>query len=181
MSTTEVGILDGRWQAADLSAITGAPPLAGGLTAYLAPWGGINLAGIDRSGNVSVTWWVPEFGSQWLQSNLTAQFDAPQLRADSLASYVTPWGGLNIVGMAADRRPVVYWWVPGFNDRWEVSDIAVGLPAPPFRAQLEGVTTELGVINIVGAGDNGHVLRLWWRPDRDIWQFQDLTAAAERW
>ena len=59
------------WRTDNLSAITGASPIAGGLTCYLTSWGGINLAGVDASGDVTVSWWVPSFGGNWVSTNLT--------------------------------------------------------------------------------------------------------------
>lgn len=162
------------WRTDNLSAITGAPPITGGLTCYLTGWGGINLAGIDASGNVSVTWWIPEFGGNWITSNLTQQFSGPALSAASLNSYTTSWGGLNITGLDANGKIVVYWWAPG-QDQWTVSpltDLIPGATAP--GGPIRGVASPEGTINLLGVRADGHVLRYHWTIGGS-WLVDDLT------
>jgi hypothetical protein len=45
----------GEWPSSNLSEITGAPKLVGSVTAYTTPWGGINVAGIDTNGDLTIT------------------------------------------------------------------------------------------------------------------------------
>lgn len=155
-----------KWQVTNLSASTGAPTLSGGLTVYLTPWGGINLAGLDLQGRVSVTWWVPGFEGEWRTNNLTSESSGPVLGADSLTSYVTSWGALNITGLDADGRIIVYWWVPGFS-LWSITSITdgiAGVQQPVGR--LTGITGPgaNGTINVLGTSSSGDVLRTWWQP-----------------
>lgn len=167
-----------QWRTDDLSAITGAPAIPGGLTVYLTSWGGINLAGADPDGKVSVTWWVPSFGGDWLTNNLSDQFGGPALRGTSMASYVTPWGGLNIAGLDHDGKLIIYWWAPGLTD-WAVSpisDLVAGakLPSGPLR----GLAADDGSISLMGRqASDAHVLRYWWIPGGD-WRMEDLTEAV---
>ncbi len=162
------------WRTDNLSAITGAPPITGGLSVYLTDWGGINLAGADIYGNVTVTWWVPEFGGDWLTTDLTASFSGPALAADSINSYTTPWGGLNVMGLDADGKIVVYWWAPGMGP-WEVApltDAIEGATAP--GGAIRGITSAEGTINLLGIREDGHVLRYRWSIGGE-WQVDDLT------
>ncbi|MCC6675840.1 MAG: FG-GAP repeat protein [Phycisphaerales bacterium] len=163
------------WSASDLSAITGAPRLAGGLTTYVTNWGGINILGIDENGDTTVTWWVPEFGGNWRQNNFTAEFGGARLVPGSVTSYVTPWNGLNVAGLDRDGKIVSYWWVPGF-DRWNVDEIPSGedRAARPV-GRLESRAAEDGSIHLTGVGHDGHILHAFWSPDAP-WQIDDLTA-----
>lgn len=167
-----------QWRTDDLSAITGAPAISGGLTVYLTSWGGINLAGADPSGKVSVTWWVPSFGGDWLTSNLSDQFDGPALRGVSMASYVTPWGGLNIAGLDESGNLVIYWWAPGLAD-WSISpisDLVAGAKLP--AGSIRGLAADDGSISLMGRhASDAHVLRYWWVPGGS-WQMEDLTGSA---
>ena len=165
------------WRTDNLSAVTGASPIAGGLTAYLTSWGGINLAGVDASGDVTVCWWVPSFGGNWVNTNLTDEFNGPSMVGVSISSYVTPWGGLNIAGRDTNGKLSVYWWAPGL-DAWQTTDLTdvIGTTLLPTGA-IRGVTTPNGRIVLLGANDDGHVLRYWWSPNAS-WLAEDVTLAS---
>ncbi|MFO0833579.1 MAG: CAP domain-containing protein [Phycisphaerales bacterium] len=165
------------WRTDNLSAITGASPIAGGLTCYLTSWGGINLAGVDASGDVTVSWWVPSFAGNWVNTNLTNDFGGPSMVGVSISSYVTPWGGLNIAGRDTNGKLSVYWWAPGL-DAWQTANLTdvIGTALLPTGA-IRGVTTPNGRIVLLGANDDGHVLRYWWSPDAS-WQAEDVTLAS---
>ncbi|MBL8762213.1 MAG: hypothetical protein JNL50_13015 [Phycisphaerae bacterium] len=165
------------WRTDNLSAITGASPIAGGLTCYLTSWGGINLAGVDASGDVTVSWWVPSFAGDWVNTNLTDEFAGPSMVGVSISSYVTSWGGLNIAGRDTSGNLSVYWWAPSMG-AWEVANLTdvIGTTLLPTGA-IRGVTTPNGRIVLLGANDDGHVLRYWWSPDAS-WQAQDVTLAS---
>lgn len=174
-----------RWTANNLSSITGAPPLTGGLSVFLTPWQGINLAGTDASGSLSVTWWVPSFGGKWAKSNLTDLFGGPRLIASSVTSWVTSWGGLNVAGLDLDGQIVAYWWAPGMkerygNDRWLVAQISRhfnDLPYAPAGA-LQGVAVSAdSSMNILSTSVGGDVLRFWWTPE-DQWRVESISAAV---
>lgn len=164
-----------RWTVSNLSATTGAPPLTGGLTAYLTTWSAINLVGTDAAGNVSATWWVPSFGPNWTTSDLTSIIGGPQLQASSMTSFVTPWGATNIAGLDAGGKLTVYWWAPGSNG-WAISYLSDVVTNPELpEGALSGLTVgATGSINIFGAADDGGVLRYWWAPGGS-WALQNLT------
>lgn len=166
-----------RWTTSNLSAITGAPPLTGGLTAYLTSWSGINLAGADATGKVSVAWWVPAFGGDWRNTNLSDLIGGPALATDSMTSWVTSWGALNIAGRQSDGRIVIYWWVPA-TDTWQVAPISDIIPnATLMVGPLSGHATSTGTLELVGAAATGDVIRYSWDPTR-TWTQDDLTLIA---
>lgn len=166
------------WRVDNLSAIAGTPAVTGPLTAYLTPWSGINLAATDAEGDLIVTWWAP--GVEWSSNDLTAITGGPRLAAGSLASYVTPWGGLNVVGTRADTGDtVVYWWAPGAA--WtaepiipEGSDEAARVSAPSAHATADGV------LNIFGRGGEGDTTPtlLTWSPAAPVWRLLNLLEPA---
>ncbi len=164
-----------RWRVDNLSESTGAPTLVGGLTVYLTTWQAINLVGTDASGNVSATWWIPSFGGDWVTSDLTSIIGGPTLQAASMASFVTPWGATNIAGLDETGRLTVYWWAPE-GGGWKIayiSDAVEGGELP--TGTLSGLTADAtGPINILGAADDGGVLRYWWKPGGS-WELQNLT------
>ncbi|TVQ61657.1 MAG: hypothetical protein EA378_07880 [Phycisphaerales bacterium] len=167
-----------HWTADNLSQITGAPAYVGGITAYLTDWDGINLAGLDTHGNLQVTWWVPGFGGEWVVSDLTDLFDGPALTGGNLASYVTPWGGLNVAGLDGDGRLHVYWWVPSFGGEWVVSELAID-SAPSFDDAIHAVTSPRGVFSVLGLSDGGDAMRYTWDPaGADVWAYERLGDLA---
>ncbi len=163
-----------HWTADNLSEITGAPAYVGGITAYLTDWDGINLAGLDAQGNLRVTWWVPGFGGEWVVSDLTEMFDGPTLTGANLASYVTPWGGLNVAGLDEQGQLHIYWWVPSFGGEWVVSELEIDA-APSFDSAIHAVTSPRGVFSILGLDEMGEAMRYTWDPaGEDVWASEPL-------
>ncbi|QKK09637.1 MAG: hypothetical protein HND58_16665 [Planctomycetota bacterium] len=118
---------------------------------------------------------MPSFGPDWTTSNLTTLFGGPELRASSLASFVTPWGATNIAGLDADGNLSVYWWAPT-SGGWNISTLSdVVEDAVLPVGKLSGLTVNsTGTINILGASEDGEVLRYWWKPGGS-WAMQNLT------
>lgn len=172
-----------KWRVNNLSAITGAPAIASQLAVTLTSWGGINLTGLDQTGSLLTTWWVPRFGGQWAVSNLTDMNDGPALVGGSLTSYTTPWGGINYVGIDSDGTVRVYWWVPSFNGQWAVSPLLP--PSTPFEQSPAGGLTSSasasGTLSVYGLSPDGDVLRTWWQPGGSAaWTVENLTDIAEK-
>ncbi len=167
------------WRTSNLSSITGAPTLTGGLTAYLTSWKGINLAGIDVNGQLSVAWWVPQFGASWRTSNLSSLVTGSQaLLSESLSSYVTPWGGLNISGLDSNGKVSVFWWAPGL-DSWRfspLSDLVTG--SRTLAGTITGVTTNAGEVSLIGRSDTDELIRYHWRPGT-AWSVQNITSVLQ--
>lgn len=169
------------WQHNNLTEQTGSTPLAGALTAYMTPWNGINLAGIDVNGKLSVTWWVPQFEGEWANNNLTDETNGPLLDPDTVASYVTGWGGLNVAGVDEDGDLQVYWWAPGM-DAWETTNLSQVVidagfnDAQPLAANpTTGVTVaSTGDINVFATEADGDIVRFRWEIG-GWWQHQNVT------
>ncbi len=164
------------WTTNNLSDITGAPVLTGGLSPYLTSWGGINLAGADQSGDLTTTWWVP--GGEWSTFNLTASLDGPQLQASTTTTYVTSWNGLNIVGLDTEGEVIVYWWAPG-QTSWTASALgaAIASDTPPTGA-ITGISAPGGRTSVVGINNMDEVVRYTWAPG-DTWRFENLSDIAQ--
>ncbi len=173
-----------QWRRDNLSAITGAGPIAGQLTVTLTSWQGINLAGVSTAGDLVVTWWVPQFEGNWENNNLTVETDgASKLAAGRVTGYVTPWGGINYAGLRGDGEVVVYWWVPGFTG-WLVDalteDVSQSTPRP--TGTLTSHASDAGTLSIQGVSENAEVVRLFWKvpPAPDAWTLENLTDEAVR-
>ncbi len=172
----------GKWTTNNLSVEYGAPPLTGGLTVWLTSWNAINIAGTDTNGKLSATWWVPEYNNnQWQTDNLTDEFAGPNLQPDSMTSWVTPWGAMNIAGREADGTISVYWWVPNYNNnQWQVAHFRDVIPnATLTTGPVTGITAPGGdfSMSILSTSAGGEVIRLWWSPGSD-WAEQNLTQIA---
>lgn len=172
------------WQATNLSDAFGTPPLAGGLTVYLTPWDGINIAGVDPSGRVLVTWFVPSIPGVWFNSDLTADAGGPLMQPESLASFVAPWGGLNIVSVDAETGEIVtYWWAPARVDEgWATAKLAAGADDVPPDASLGrpliGLSGQDSSLNVFARTDDGELARLFWEPGFERWRFENVTDLA---
>jgi hypothetical protein len=169
-----------HWSTDNLSRITGLTRLVGGLTSYVTPWGGLNVAGIDTNGDLQVCWWVPGFESQWRSNNMTQQFQGQDLVPATVSSYVTPWGGLNVAGIdSATGNAVVYWWAPGVTD-WTAEALTFNKdPQDPLPTGRLLATNYGEQLNLFGRADSGEVIRLYWNPgDGAVWGLQNLTRIS---
>jgi subtilisin family serine protease len=176
------GIDRNLWTTSDLSTITGAPTISGQLTVYVTGWDAVNIIGGDTTGKVLTTWWMPSFvtsGANWRTDNLTNLFQFPTLQNTTLASWTTPWGATNIVGIGADGSTSLYWWSPAVGANWQfvkLSDFIQG--ATPLTNSVTGYTAPNGFINLVGASASGDVIRYFWNIGTDVWSSENVTATA---
>lgn len=176
-----------EWHANNLTEITNAQPLASGLTAFVTQWNAINIVGLDADGNVMASWWVPEFGGNWALSDLTEITAGPTLTGDSVTSFVSPWGALNIAGLDNNGDLVAYWWTPALHDAgetWQVANLTADLDddQPRPASALMGSTnlTFGGELNVIGAdAGTGELLRLYFRVQDDAWALESLAERAE--
>ena len=167
----------GGWRTVNLSDQTGADPLQGSLTVFLTSWGGINIAGVIDTGQVLATWWVP--GQTWRQANLSNSAGAPPLQVQSVTSWVTPWGALNVGGLDENNDVIALFWLPGF-DSWRVANLTSSLDPGDPRPQgaLEASVLDSGVMNVFGTqGDDDHV-RVYWTPDQPGWRIENLSMIS---
>lgn len=164
-----------RWRTNNLSAITDAPAISGGLTVNQTSWNGVNLIGIDAAGKVLTTWWVPSFGAQWRTTDLTANAGGgPAIVSTSTTSFTTSWDGINVAGLDNEGRVVVYWWAPGL-ERWAVTPLTDSIAgAPDAQGALRGAASPTGEITLVGASDTGELMRLYWNPGAD-WTAENVA------
>jgi|GEM_PF-726332 len=164
------------WEFSDLTAILDGPTMSGGLTSWVAPWGALNLAGLNDSGEIVVYWWVPGMSS-WANLNMTARFDGPALDGQ-LAAFVTPWGAMNILGLNDAGNAVAYWWVPGASG-WIISDLTAITSTASFAEGLSTTLSTDGGINVFGldADDRLNVLR--WTPASGRWNDTNITTSVE--
>lgn len=168
------------WTVNNLSEEYGADPLQGGLNVWLTDWNAINLGGIAANGSLMVTWWVPQNGSTWTQSNLTEITNGPLLESTSIASFVSDWGAMNIAGVERGTGKVqVYWWTPQSDQLWHVLDMTSAVPSgtPSISAPLRGIAADDNSLNVIG-NSGTHTYRYYWQPTPGTWQGEDLTAVA---
>ncbi|MCC6425177.1 MAG: RHS repeat protein, partial [Phycisphaerales bacterium] len=173
----------GKWTTNNLSAEYGAPALTGGLTVWLTSWNAINIAGTDTAGKLSTTWWVPGFNEdRWNNTTLTDLVSGPLLQPDSMTSWVTSWGAMNVAGREADGTMSVYWWVPNYNgNNWQVTHFRDILPGTTSTTgPVTGITAVGGdnSMSIISTSDDGDVIRLWWEPATNAWAEENMTQTA---
>lgn len=168
------------WTVSDLTTTYGALPLTGGLTVYLTPWQGINIAGIGEAGHLQVTWWVPSLGGTWNQDDLTSLTGGPLLTPSTVTSYVSSWGGLNVAGIDdATGDLYVYWWSPSSpGGLWAATSLTAVTPAdaPRLTGPLTGVAARDSSLNIFGYNGTNFI-RYFWEPAGN-WATQNLTTIA---
>ncbi|MEO0483071.1 MAG: hypothetical protein AAF138_05565 [Planctomycetota bacterium] len=175
------GLLD--WRASDLTTAYGADPLDGGLTVFLTSWNGINIAGLDDSGELRVTWWVPQFGGEWRQSNLTTDANGPTLLPETVSSFVTTWDALNVAGVDAVTGEVVtYWWAPALAETgWAIASLSDIVPenSPPLVDDLTGLAGTDGSLSVFGLDATGDFNRYYWEPTfGGAWLSENITDTA---
>lgn len=170
--------LAGTWILSDLTVATNSSPIQGGLTAYLTPWGGINLSGLDETGRVRVTWWTPGMDN-WHDDDLTSSANGSTLVGSSVTSYVNPWGGLNIAGVDDSGHVHIYWWAPGL-DHWNESQMTDDSTAEHLRprSHLNAVTAPDGRSTITGLNSQGQTVALTFELSKNIWTNTNLTETA---
>ena len=160
------------WQYSDLTDMFDGPTMQGGLTGYVSSWNGLNLAGLNESGEVIVYWWAPGLAG-WETINMTEAFDGPALTGQ-LDAFVTPWGALNITGLDNTGQARIYWWVPGF-DSWRISNLTNAASAPNFASGLSaGVSTDRA-INVLGIDDVDHLVMLRFEIGSSAWVSVDVS------
>ncbi len=103
------------WRLNDLTAAAGdTRDMTGNISAFVTSWSTLHINGVDEEGRVVALWWAPGF-DLWRVDQL-APSDSTTLAPESVTSYVTPWGGLNVVGRdAVTSRATSYWWSPESN------------------------------------------------------------------
>jgi hypothetical protein len=164
------------WREDNLSALTGAPALHGGLTPFLTSWGAINLAGVDGGGNLLATWWVPrrrladqrpDFARRRPQA---ARRHRQQLRhavgRDECRGRRRAWPPERLLvgtghGSVVDRSP-------------QQRGRRCARPCRPPSAASPPGNAE---INLIGASETGDLIRYFWSPGQ-TWDMENLSEAV---
>ncbi len=101
----------GMWRNDNLSTVLGdtAPSLVGStLTAFVTPWSGQNIVGLDGSGDLITVWWSPA-SNAWVSTNLTdVTPDAVSLSIGPLAAEAGRDGTIYIFGTAIEGDVTSY-------------------------------------------------------------------------
>ncbi|MCW5767181.1 MAG: hypothetical protein KIT19_00725 [Phycisphaeraceae bacterium] len=157
------------------------PAYTGGLEAYTTPWGGLNVAGIDTTGRIWTVWWAPG-QTRWFVSNLSAIAKTAPLSGD-ITAFVSPWNGINIVGVNSLGQLVSTWWSPGSGGTWKRANFTSSTLGPTVsNATLSGfyISPTQGLNVAALDATTGDVILYWWNVSRTGlgWTYTNLTSAT---
>jgi hypothetical protein len=169
------------WRLQDLTATSVNPTdMQGSISAFVTAWGTLHINGADEQGRVVALWWAPGFFGNWRFDQL-APNSSVQLIPGTLTTYVTPWGGLNVVGReTVSGRATAYWWSPESNV-WTVEVLRVqgDVPGPRLAGPVSANAAASETLSVYSRALDGHSTRLYWNPgDGGIWTVEDLTLLA---
>lgn len=155
------------------------PAFTGRLISYVTSWGGLNIAGLDTSGDIHTVWWSPGM-TLFTTSNLSTITGAPKFTG-GLAAYLTSWGGINLAGVQTDGKVAVTWWVPSFGGNWVNNNFTDEFGGPELSA--DSLTTYVmdawGGLNIVGIdSDSGKMTIYWWSPGLTVWNVNQMDTIS---
>jgi len=157
------------------------PGYTGGLEAYTTPWGGLNVAGLDSTGRIWTVWWAPG-QPRWFVSNLSAIAKTAPLSGD-ITAFVSPWNGINIVGVNSLGEMVSTWWSPGSGGTWKRANFTSSTLGPTVsNATLSGfyISPTRGLNVVAIDSTTGDVILYWWNVARTGlgWTFTNLSTAT---
>ncbi|HYE02899.1 MAG TPA: sugar-binding protein [Phycisphaerales bacterium] len=112
-----------KWLIQNMTSDFDGPRLRGQLDAYVTPWGGLNVAGIDDQGQTWAYWWAPGLNpepNRWRVTNLSAEGGGPTIVQGTEVAVSTD-GGINVLGLAANNKLSLLRWVPG--GQWGSTDV----------------------------------------------------------
>ena len=171
------------WTARNLSATDLAengkttPQFASPLASYVTSWNGLNIVGLDNTGDIQAVWWTPGLDA-WTTSNLSDITGAPPMQG-TIAPYLTSWNAINLSGTDADGNVLVTWWVPSFAGKWVQSNLTDRYNGPQLAAgSVATWVTPWGATNILGRNINGDVIVYWWTPSAGPgnWTISNLNS-----
>lgn len=174
-----------RWFVSNLSAIAKTAPLTGDITAFVSPWNGINIVGVNELGQMVSTWWSPGSGGTWRRANFTASTLGPTVSNTSLSGfYIDASKGLNVVAFDESTGDVIlYWWnISRTGLGWTYTNLTTATGATGasrMTSSLLGLEASNGSVNIFGRNAGGATLR--YNVSGGIngtWQIQNLSAIA---
>ncbi|VAX41862.1 hypothetical protein MNBD_PLANCTO03-1896, partial [hydrothermal vent metagenome] len=126
LATWWVPAFKGNWRVSNLTAISGGSALTGSsLTSFVAPWGALNIAGLDENSDIQTYWWTP-VTNKWQVANLTAAIapgdpkPAEQLQSQTNTTY---GGELNILGTDPDTGDLLRLYFRVDDNQWVVENV----------------------------------------------------------
>lgn len=148
----------------------------GDLVSYVTAWGGLNIAGV-AGGEVVAFWTAPGLAG-WQVSNLSDAVSGSTPNPDGLRNlsvYLTPWGGINLVG--ADRLDV-YWWAPALGGEWRYDTLSTSTLAGPILQShtITAYVAPWGGLNIAGLDAQDQLWVYWWAPESPTWRAESIDV-----
>ncbi len=167
------------WQFNDFTSDFSGPTMTGGLTGYVTGWDGLNLAGLNSTGELIVYWWAPGLGGTWNTINMTTTFSGPTLTGQ-LDAFVTSWGGINVAGLDSSGDVQTYWWAPfqSFGNVWQTANLSNAGSGPTITNGVEAVFSADGGINVYGLDGSANLQLLRWTPADPIWRSFNITSLS---
>ncbi|MDQ7013702.1 MAG: hypothetical protein Q9O74_07370 [Planctomycetota bacterium] len=146
-----------HWISTDLTELLGSTPLTGDIAAWVTPWGGINITGLNTDGEMVAVWWAP--GGEWTVTPLGDNLGAPAFVAGSLTSFIADSGETFIAGITVTGDVGVFTWTPG-DSAWTFAAID----------NLPESATLIGSVSGYYTSDNNSVTLLVGSLDGSIYQ-----------
>lgn len=117
----------GSWVVSDFNGLFGGPTLEQNtVTAFVTPWGALNVAGRDDRGDLVVYWWAPGFreggDDRWRVTNLSNQISGADQPAGPIHGLVTRSGQINLFGTNSINDVIRYYWESG-EDIWRMENL----------------------------------------------------------
>ena len=111
------------WLTNNLTAEFSGPRMqADSISSYVTSWDGLNVAGIDENGHLTVYWWAPGL-DVWAVSPLSELIpDATVPDGRIRGVTVEATGSINLLGAAPNGDVLRYWWQPG-EPGWAVQNL----------------------------------------------------------
>lgn len=145
------------------------------LVSYVTAWDGQNIAAVVGDGlvpDVVAVFWTSPAIQGWRYTVI-----GPASNFRNLSVYLTPWGGINIVG--GDELQV-YWWVPG-QESWQTDVLTQSASGDGPRLRSETVTSYTapwGGLNVAGLDGEGQLWVYWWAPTMSNWTAERITTTS---
>jgi len=126
------GLVD--WQTINMTTTFEGPKLFGQLDAYVTPWGGLNVAGVDAEGDTFTYWWAPglvDDPNRWRVDNISlvaSTFEDPVAEfRPNVDVAVSTDGGINIFMICFSENLHVLRWTPADPVwRWNIVSFESG-------------------------------------------------------
>ncbi|MBK7405334.1 MAG: hypothetical protein IPJ41_12050 [Phycisphaerales bacterium] len=143
-----------RWATLNMTTRIDGPTLTGQLSAFVTPWGALNITGLNADGDCVAYWWVPGAKS-WMIANLTS-VTASEPLAQGVTAAVSTDGGINLFGLS-DQDHLVMLRFSLKTHKWAASDITDAAGAPgarfPIGAASAGGDLTVGARSKSGQSD----------------------------